>query len=180
MVYVALLRGINVGGNSTVPMARLAGLFIDAGFTDVKTFINSGNVIFRAVEHDEALLTRRIEDAIETEFGFKVPVVLRSREQIDALVAAIPKTWTNDAAMRCDVMFLWRKIDSPEVLEKIPHKPAVEDVVYHPGAVVWRVDRDQVRQGAVPKMIGSDTYKQVTIRNVNTTRKLLELMRALD
>jgi len=180
MVFVALLRGINVGGNNPVPMARLGGVFIDTGFTDVKTYINSGNVIFRAAENDGVLLARRIQDAIETEFGFAVPVVLRSLDEMEAVVAAIPPSWVNDAQMRCDVMFLWAAIDSPGVVDKIPHKPGVEDLVYFPGAVVWRVDRDHVRQGAVPKMIGSDTYRQMTIRNVNTTRTLLTLMRALD
>lgn len=179
MVYVALLRGINVGGKNTVPMARLAGLFIDLGFTDVKTYINSGNVIFRAVERNEAGLTRRIEKAIEDEFGLNVPIVLRSRDELEALVVAIPRSWTNDADMRCDVLLLWPAVDRPSIVEQIPHNPEIEDVVYYPGAVVWRIDRANVRRGQVIKIIGSGVYKQVTIRNVNTVRKLLELIRGL-
>lgn len=84
----------------------------------------------------------------------------------------------NDTTMKCDVMFLWPAIDSSNVLEQIPHKTEIEDVIYLPGVVVWRIDRDKVNRGQVLKIIGSDIHKQLTASNLNTVRRLYALMRA--
>ena len=73
--YVALLRGINVGGNKTIPMARLKSLFETLGLAPAKTHLNSGNVIFAAKEKSQGRLVRLIGDAIEAEFGFWAWVV---------------------------------------------------------------------------------------------------------
>jgi uncharacterized protein (DUF1697 family) len=177
-VYLALLRGINVGGKAKLEMPRLKALFESLGLNDVRTYINSGNVIFRTHDSDRRTLQQRIESAIEAEFGLQVPVVLRSREEMKALVEALPDHWVNDAATKCDVMFLWPEIDRPEILEQMPYRPEIEDVVYFPGAVVWRVDRDKVNQGRVLRVAGTGLVKLMTIRNPNTVRKLYELMRS--
>jgi uncharacterized protein (DUF1697 family) len=176
MVYVALLRGINVGGKNTVGMAQLKQTFRNFGFEDVKTYINSGNIIFSSSRKPSA---EHIEAAIQKDFGFHVPVVLRSFQEIALLVSGIPPQWVNDSAMRCDVLFLWPAVDNPDITQRIPHKPEIEDVLYLPGSVIWRIDRDNVRRGAVPNIIGSDTYRQMTIRNITTVRKLYELMKAI-
>ncbi|HZZ98930.1 MAG TPA: DUF1697 domain-containing protein [Candidatus Saccharimonadia bacterium] len=177
MIYVALLRGINVGGNRKVEMAKLKQTFESLGFTDVKTYINSGNVIFETPSKDDKALCGQIEKAIETDFGFNVPVLLRSLKQIEKLLEKLPVKWVNDAAMRCDVMFLWPDIDNREIVAQIPHNPEIEDVVYYPGTVVWRINRENVRRGQVIKIISTDIYKKFTIRNVNTVRKLYALMK---
>lgn len=174
MVYVALLRGINVGGNRKVEMPKLKRVFEKLGFSDVKTYINSGNVMFASASKPSV---QDIEAAIEKDFGFAVPVVLRSLSEIENLVKGIPESWVNDEHMKCDVMFLWPAVDSPEIMKQIPYKAEIEDVLYLPGAVIWRVDRDKVNRGAVLKIVGTDAYKQMTVRNPNTVRKLLELMK---
>lgn len=175
MVYLALLRGINVGGKSKVEMGRLKQMFERLGFTNVKTYINSGNVIFRSNTMPDLAM---IERAIQADFGFAVPVLLRDLKSMQKLVNSIPDSWVNSEIMRCDVMFLWDEIDKPEILKSIPAKPSIEDVVYLPGAVVWRIDRKNVKRGAIPKIIGTGVYKQVTIRNASTVRKLSELMQS--
>jgi len=176
MVYVALLRGINVGGKNTVSMTPLKRTVENLGFKDVKTYINSGNVIFTSNRQPSA---EEIATAIQKAFGFAVPVILRSLVQMENLVKNIPSHWVNNEVMRCDVLFLWATVDHPEITKLIPHKPEIEDILYLPGAVIWRIDRSSVRRGAVPKIIGSDTYRQLTIRNVTTVRKLYELMKAV-
>jgi uncharacterized protein (DUF1697 family) len=94
------------------------------------------------------------------------------------LMEGLPDAWVKDTTMKCDVMFLWPAIDSSNVLEQIPHNPEIEDVIYLPGVVVWRIDRDKVNGGQVLKIIGSDIHKQLTVRKPNTVRKLYALMRA--
>jgi uncharacterized protein (DUF1697 family) len=177
MVYVALLRGINVGGKNKVEMVKLKMTFEKLGFSNVKTYINSGNVIFATDSKDQPALIRQIESAIQKDFGFYVPVILRSVEEIEKFVKDLPDNWVNDQTMKCDVMFLWPEIDSPEILKRIPHNPENEDVIYLPGAVVWRIDRDNVTRGQVLRIVGTDIHKKMTIRNPNTVRKLFELMK---
>lgn len=83
---VALLRGINVGGNKKVPMARLREVIGELGYSDIKTYVNSGNVVFGGRKASQ----KRIEDALEAEFGWRIPVVLRTREELAAVIEANP------------------------------------------------------------------------------------------
>lgn len=178
MVYVALLRGINVGGKNKVGMKELKAAFEDAGMADVRTYINSGNVIFSSGIRNRARLTKMLEDAIARTFGFKVSVLVRDLKSLRAVGKALPGSWVNDATMRCDVMFLWDDVARPAVVKELPIKPEIEDVKYVAGALIWRVDRKNVTRSGLMKLVGSPLYKRMTIRNCNTTRKLLELMEA--
>lgn len=88
--WIALLRGINVGGNRRVPMAVLRAALEQAGLEDVRTYIVSGNVLFRSERMDDAALTGDIERAIEARFGFAVAVVLRTAAEMQAILASDP------------------------------------------------------------------------------------------
>ena len=87
---VAFLRGINVGGNKTIPMAKLKALFETLGFAHVKTHLNSGNVVFASDRKDRAKLTKTIEAAIEKEFGFRPATMLRDVAALNKIVAKNP------------------------------------------------------------------------------------------
>lgn len=177
MRYVALLRGINVGGYGKIEMPKLKACLERAGFASVSTFTNLGNVFFESSAKDRGRLTKKIETAIEADTGLAVPVVLRTREEIARITKAVPNSWVTDQHMRCDVMFLWPAVDSRSLLRTVPTAPDVEDLKYVPGALVWRIDRDKVGKSKVRKVVGSDLYKQLTIRNINTVRKLHDLLR---
>lgn len=176
LTYAALLRGINVGGNNKVEMAKLKLTFERLGFAQVKTFIASGNVVFRTGEGDQALLVKKIESAIESDFGMRIMVLLRDLKAMGKLVRAIPATWVNDKEMKCDVMFLSNEVDNKNVLTRLPFEPAIEDVAYVPGAVLWRIDRDKASKSRMFKVVGTKLHQQMTVRNPNTVRKLYELM----
>ncbi len=178
--YVALLRGINVGGKNKVEMAKLKQSFEQLGFLAVRTFIASGNVVFRADTNDQVVLVGKIEAKIEADFGLKVKVLLRDLKSIGNLVEDIPATWVNDKAMKCDVMFLWQAVDSEDVLKQLPFDAAIEDVKYVPGAVVWRIDRSNQRKSRMEKIIGTKLHQQMTVRNPNTVRALYKLMLDCD
>jgi uncharacterized protein (DUF1697 family) len=90
MRYVALLRGINVGGNNMIKMEKLRDTFAELGFENVKTYINSGNVIFDSKKADDRKLAARIHDAIRTNFGFDISVMVRSVDEIKDLIATNP------------------------------------------------------------------------------------------
>lgn len=175
MRYVALLRGINVGGKAKVEMTRLKAVFEKAGATEVSTYINSGNVLFTDSRQPNELVTL-IESAIESEFGFKVPIVLRTANQIKTLIESIPSEWTNDTVQRTDVMFLWDEIDNENILQAVHSNPEIERTMYVPGALIWNIGRQNVMRGSAIKLVNTSLYKQMTIRNINTVRKIQTLL----
>lgn len=175
MRYVALLRGINVGGKAKVEMTRLKAVFEQAGATEVSTYINSGNVLFTDSRQPNELVTL-IESAIESEFGFKVPIVLRTANQIKTLIESIPSEWTNDTVQRTDVMFLWDEIDNENILQAVHSNPEIERTMYVPGALIWNIGRQNVMRGSAIKLVNTSLYKQMTIRNINTVRKIQTLL----
>ena len=87
-VFLAFLRGINVGANNRIKMTDLWNVFQEIGFTDVQTYIQSGNVIFRSVTDNEQQIILLIEQAIQTAFGFRSPIVLRTAAEMSAIVSA--------------------------------------------------------------------------------------------
>lgn len=176
MIYVTLLRGINVGGKNKMAMPRLKRTFEEVGLTDVTTYINSGNVIFKDSRRKPATIISALEKAIEQDFGFQIKVLIRDLAAIRKTTKAIPDNWTNDKTMRCDVMFLWERFDRKDILAELKIKPNLEDVVYVPGAIIWRVDRTNVNRSGLRQLVGSELYRGMTIRNCNTVRKLAELM----
>lgn len=176
MIYVALLRGINVGGNNKVDMKQLKALFERVGLQSVKTYINSGNVIFQDSTYTPKVLSSLLEAEIEKEYGFAVKVLVRTFKDIENIVTTLPDSWVNDATMKCDVMFLWEGFDTPKVLDQLIIKPNIDDVKYVPGAILWRVDKKLVTKSGMMKIVGTDVYKHMTVRNCNTVRKLYGLM----
>lgn len=179
MIYVALLRGINVGGNRKVDMAELKAVFEDSGMTQVATYINSGNVIFVSKNTSSSILANTLGEAIETKFGFPVDTLVKSREEIRVILKALPQSLTNDATMKADVMFLWPSVDDKSVLDQLKIKPDLDQVIYVKGAVIWSAKRDDVGKSGMLKIIGTPLYAQMTIRNCNTARKLFEKMNEL-
>lgn len=177
MTYVALLRGINVGGKAKVPMSELRTLFANAGCGDVETYINSGNVIFNDVRGPKEL-SKTLELRIKKHFGFHVPVIVKHSKDISKLCDHIPTDWTNDLQQKTDVVFLWESVDSPDVLDVLPTRQDIDHVKYIAGTVVWNIDRTNATRSGLHKIIGTEFYSQVTVRNINTVKKLDALMKA--
>lgn len=174
--YVALLRGINVGGNNKVEMRKLKAIFESLGYEHVSTYINSGNVIFQTTESDTGKIVANIEKALATEFGFELRVVVRDAKNIQKLVKAIPVEWLNNTEQRTDILFLWDAFDTKKSLGLIKQCEGVDTLWYVSGAIVWNVDRAHYAKSGMQKFIGTELYKNMTVRNVNTVRKLLEKM----
>ena len=175
MTYVAFLRGVNVGGKSIVSMAAIKEALVDLGLSDVRTYINSGNVIFSDRASDAQQLTVRIEKALERHTGMAIKVLIVDHRSLKNLVEAIPGNWVDDKTMRTYVLLLWKELDDRGILDRLPIKPGVDELRYTPGAVVWRVDRDDVGRSQMNRIVGTPLYKKITIRSANTMRKLNEL-----
>ncbi|MFS0638368.1 DUF1697 domain-containing protein [Mesobacillus foraminis] len=178
MVYIALLRGINVGGNNKMDMKLLKQTFEQAGMKDVITYINTGSIIFSNKGSSKMELSPVLEEAIFHDFGLQIKVVIRTVDEVAGIINSIPETWKNDKEMTSDVLFLWDDIDDESVLENVVIKPDIDSVKYVPGAILWSVDKKNASKSGKSKIIGSKIYKQITVRNVNTARKIYELMQA--
>ena len=175
MTYVAFLRAVNVGGKGIVSMTAVKEVLVALGLSDVRTYINSGNVIFSARASDAQRLTARIEQALEQHAGMAIKVLVMDHKTLKRMVDAIPRNWVDDKTMRTYVLLLWKELDNRTILDQLPIKPGVDELRYTPGAVVWRVDRENVRRSQMSRIVGTPLYKRITIRSVNTMRKLIEL-----
>lgn len=175
--YIALLRGINVGGNNTVSMAKLKKEFESLGFTDVITYINSGNIVFSAQPQAHIKMVTMIETMLHKKCGFEIRVVIRDAQSIMKLVKAIPAAWKNDATEKTDVLFLWDEFDNKKSLALLPINPDVDTLKYISGAIVWHLNKKHYAKSGMHKFIGTKVYKHMTARNINTVRKLAELMK---
>jgi uncharacterized protein (DUF1697 family) len=176
-LYVALLRGINVGGNNLIRMSALKACFEAQGLRDVATYIQSGNVLFAAARSNQLVLTRQIEDALSKTFAYRSRVVVRSSEQMKAIVKGAPKGFGGrPAAYRYDVVFLKEPLTADEALKSITARPGVDRVFAGNGVVYFSRLISKAAQSHLTRIVGTPDYQNMTIRNWNTTGKLLELM----
>jgi uncharacterized protein (DUF1697 family) len=162
MKYVALLRGINVGGNRKVEMKKLKQIFEGLDFKNVSTYINSGNVIFESEEKEKNILDK-IEKELEKQFGDKIPVLIKSVDDLKKIVKNIPKDWKNDDTQKTDVAYLFPKIDNEKILEELPVKKDFIEVKYVKGVIVWNVKRENYNKSHLNKIISHKLYKFMTI-----------------
>jgi uncharacterized protein (DUF1697 family) len=175
-IYVALLRGINVGGKNPIKMPALKACFEDGGFEDVATYIQSGNVVFRAAGAGSAL-ARRIEELLSATFGYPASVVLRSRAQMHAIVDGAPKGFGADPERyRSDVLFLKEPLTARAALAQVPTHPDVDEVSAGRGVLYFSRLTSRATQSRLSRVVSLPIYQQMTIRNWNTTTRLLALL----
>ena len=179
MVHIALLRGINVGGKNKLSMAKLKDVFLSLGYKNVDTYINSGNVIFSTDSSDGQKITNNIEKAIEADFNMQIQVIVRSIDNIRAIIRELPQDWVNDSTMKTDVIFLRDDIAEPSIVEQISSEPSIENVRYFAGTIFWNISRENTTKGSSVKLVKSELYKKMTVRNVNTVRRIATMMEAV-
>ena len=157
-------------------MKDLATAMEKAGFQNVSTYINSGNIIF---ESDVARikLATLLTQIIQKDFSVTTKVLVLDEKTIATIAAAIPEDWANDSTMKCDVMFLWDKYADKSVLEKVVIKLDIDNVKYVDGSIIWMVHKSLATRSGMMKLHGTDLYKHMTIRNCNTVRKLNALLK---
>lgn len=173
MKYIALLRGINVGGNRKVEMKKLKVLFESSDCTHVLTYINSGNVFFESGESREYLYMK-LGRALKKEFGFDIPFLIKTEGEIKMIADAVPKTWKNDSEQKTDVAYLFGEVDTEEVVDNLPVRREFINIKYIRGAIIWNVKRKDLNKSHLTKITGHELYRFMTIRNVNTARYLAD------
>lgn len=176
--YVALLRGINVGGKNLIKMAALRACFEEAGMADVSTYIASGNVLLTSGEGAVAL-ARRLEDAIEATFGTRVTVMLRTRAQMRDVLARAPAGFGEQPARyRYDVIFLKAPLTAAAAVKVVPVHPEVDTLDAGPGVLYSSRLIARATQSRLGKVVALPMYRSMTIRNWATTSTLARLVGA--
>lgn len=156
-------------------MAAVRKAFEALGLSDVRTYINSGNVLFSTRASNAQRIAARIEKSLEEGSGMAIKVLVLDDTALNQLVDAIPTDWVDDKAMRTYVLLLWKDLDDAGILDQLPARAGIDELKYAPGAVIWRVDRENVGKSRLTRLVGTPTYRKITIRSVNTVRKLYEL-----
>ena len=177
--FVALLRGVNVGGKNMISMAALKASFERMGLENATSYINSGNIIFRARRASARNLEERIERMLSAEHRCASRVVVRSLSEMAALVRSIPETWNGDTRWRYNVIFLHHSVDSPAILDALTPRGAFEQVAYRPGTLLWSAQVKYLTRTAMLKLSAHKDYANMTVRSLNTTMKVYELMSAM-
>lgn len=177
--YVALLRGINVGGKNVIKMTELRQCFEDLGLSEVATYIQSGNVVFSARARSAKSLEARIEDALSQRFGYAARIVLVSLAELAQTVTQAPKGFgTEPTRYRYDVLFVKAPLTPAAALAELSTKPGVDTAHAGLHALYFRRLISQDTQSRLSKLVQLGIYKNITVRNWNTTSKLLELAQA--
>lgn len=180
MIYAALLRGINVGGNNKVNMQELKEAFESLGMGSVATYINSGNILFTDERHTKKEIMNLLEELILARFSLSIKVLVLSFPDFKRVMEKLPDYWRNDKDMKSDVFFLWDDLNFEKLNSALMVIEGIDHMIHVPGAVLWSVDKKLLAKSGLMKLAGSPVYKKMTIRNVNTVRRLYEMMSAME
>jgi len=179
MEYVALLRGINVGGNNKVVMSELREQIAAEGFTNVRTYINSGNLLFEAgPDTPREDVAQAIEDVLARHYDFPIRLALLTAQEYLAQLEELPDWWHGEDARR-DALFYTRGLDRSHVRERIEAMELGDEAVYFgEHAVFWgKFDEKSFLKTAYHKrLLREDFYRQVTIRSGSTVEKIAAML----
>lgn len=174
--YVALLRGINVGGKNQVSMADLRAAFADAGFGDVATYIQSGNVVFSA-DTPASELEGQVEQLMAQDFGVPVVVVVRSLQQVRTVVRAAPPGFGQlPDEYHSDVVFLKRPLTPAAAMKVVRLRDGVDTAWQGNGVLYFARLSERRTQSKLSQLMSTPEYQLMTIRNWRTTTKVLGLL----
>lgn len=177
--YVALLRGINISGKNKVPMAELKKCFEALDFMDVKTCLNSGNVIFSGVDADVVELTDRIERMIQSQFNLHIPVFAILREDLVDILQHAPDWWgTADKEIYDNLIFIMPPANFQDVYDEIGEpKEGLEKIQEYKSAVFWSFSRKNYQKtNWWAKTASANIGSKLTIRTANTVRKIVRIV----
>ncbi len=183
-LYIALIRGINVGGKNIIKMADLKHMFEGLGFSRVKTYIQSGNVLFGSNEEEE-VLRRIIEDEFVRVFGFSTAVVLRTSMELERIINNCPFSreaiWEAESTSVGESLYVALLLQFPtqEGIERLNEYSGMNDLYQVEGREVYLLFHHSVRNSK----LASNLHKldvPVTMRNWKTLNKLVELAKGIE
>ncbi len=175
--YLTLLRGINVGGKKLVKMAELRAACEAIGHADVATYINSGNVLFRAPRRPRAEMAAELEAELSERLGTELKVVVLTEPELRAVVEGAPAGFGAETH-RCDVIFLRRPLTVKKAIGLVETREGVDQAWAGKGVLYFSRLAAKASGSRLSRIVTLAEYQDMTIRNWRTTTKLLALMDA--
>ncbi|PEP22548.1 cytoplasmic protein [Bacillus wiedmannii] len=176
-IYITLLRGINVGGHKVIKMADLKQMFESIELKQVKTYIQSGNIVFES-ENDVDVLNKRIQSEIKNVFGFDVPVMLRTHEEFINMIKRCP--YEADSLLEGEsihVAFLANELSEKEKDQLLMQKNETEDCYIYE-KVVYLFFKNSIRNSKLMNQF-QKLHTPATVRNWRTVNKLKAIVEGI-
>lgn len=173
--YIAFLRGVNVSGKNKVSMAELKSSFEKLGFEEIKTYLNSGNIVFSSDREDCESFPNQIEAMIQEQFGFNVPVFVIPKDELADILCNAPDWWGDENKEIYDnLIFIMPPATFSDVFSEIGEpKEELEKIQNYKAAVFWSFSRkDYQKTNWWPKTASAAISSRLTIRTANTVRKI--------
>lgn len=177
-IYLALLRGINVGGANKVPMKELRSLFEELGHENVHTYLQSGNVVFEGRSSTSKKLSAEIEAAIAKSFNLKVSVIVRTRREMERVAAGNPFPTKGVKPTSLHVMFLADSAPAKAIKTLDPDRSSPDEFEVKGSEIYLRFPKGSGRSKLTIDYFEKKLGTRATARNWNTVVKVLELMQS--
>ena len=176
--YIALLRGINISGKNRIPMTELKKGFEGLGFKEVKTYLNSGNVIFSSENEDVQMIAKQLEKMIKNQFDLDISVLVITKEELEIILHNAPDWWGDkNTEIYDNLIFIIPPATYDEVYSEIGEpKEELEMIAHYENVVFWSFHRkDYQKTNWWSKTASVSIGKKLTIRTANTIRKIVKM-----
>ena len=171
--YVAFLRAVNVGGHNTVRMDFLRRLFVSLGFSNVETFIASGNVVFETPSKSAKALERVIEDRLREALGYEVATFIRTGAELAAIANYKPFSQSDlDGAVALNIAFIADGLDDETSQKLMALRTDIDDFHIHGREVYWLCRKKQSGSKISNAVLEKALCRKATLRGANTVRKM--------
>ncbi len=174
--YIAFLRGINISGKNKVSMAALKKEFDELGFKEVKTYLNSGNVIFSSDKTDIRNFTSRMEAMLKNQFDLDIPVFVIAKKELEEILSNAPEWWGNENKDIYDnLIFIIPPAAFDEVFRELGEpKEESEKIKNYKQAIFWSFSRkDYEKTNWWSKTASAGIGYKLTIRTASTVKKVM-------
>ena len=171
--YISFLRGINVGGKNSIKMSDIQSITKKCGYTNVSTYIQSGNILFETRQTDTQKISKTIENAILDALKIDAPVVTITRNQLESVVESAPAQWKSKSDIRRYIAFLYPPLTSEEAKKYVKINQDVDTLDTGKHVLYLTTILSGLTKSSFTQLIKTPIYKQMTIRNYNTIKKIL-------
>jgi uncharacterized protein (DUF1697 family) len=177
--YLALLRGINVGGNNIIKMADLKAFFEELGYKNVTTYIQSGNIVFESTEDNISELSKKLEYELSEKYNYKSTVLVVNYKTLKNVIENAPENFgVTKEEYKYDIIFIKEPYKSLDIIENIPLRDGVDSAIAGDSIIYISRTIKNIGQSYLKKIASKPIYKYLTIRNWNTSSKLYSIMAA--
>ena len=174
--YLALIRGINVGGKNILPKNNLIHAFTDLGYSNILTYIQSGNILFCSKDTKIYSHVEKIEKNLANRYSIHTKAVVYTENQFKSIVNEAPDNWGKDENYRHRILFLLGNTSPKEIIKHLgAPQNDVETITMGSRVIYSSVSKAHLSKSVLRKFPTTPAYQQVTIRNQNTVYKINQL-----